>query len=78
MISVCRVSIDFQILLPVPPGRQSKSLMLKQTETDSMKGPTPKPSELSQGARISRVIIEEMKTTYTPIIHTSKKSFVKP
>ena len=43
-----------------------------------MKGPTPEPSELSQGARISRVIIEEMKTTYTPIIHTSKKSFVKP
>ena len=77
MISVCRVSIDFQMLLPVPPSRQSESLMLI-TETDSMKGPTPEPSELSQGARISRVIIEEMKTTYTPIIHTSKKSFVKP
>ena len=43
-----------------------------------MKGPTPEPSELSQGARKLRVIIEEMKTTYTPIIHTSKKSFVKP
>ena len=28
MISVCRVSIDFQMLLPVPPSRQSESLML--------------------------------------------------
>ena len=43
-----------------------------------MKGPTPGLSELSEGARISRVIIKEMKTTNTLIIHTSKKSFVKP
>ena len=28
MISVCQVSIDFQMLLPVPPSRQSESLML--------------------------------------------------